>query len=73
MKLSKVILEENCGCGQTPCKTYGVTEELNVARKKLQKMVLDQGKDSVMDMILNIQDENVLDELVDELQRQYYD
>ena len=70
MKLSKVILEQNCGCGQTPCKTYGVNEELNVARKQLQKMVQDHGKDHVMDMILNIQDENVLDELVDELQRQ---
>ena len=33
-------------------------------------MVADHGEDFVMDMILNIQDENVLDELVDELQRQ---
>lgn len=54
MKLSEIILKE----------------ELNVARRKLQKMVADHGEDFVMDMILNIQDENVLDELVDELQRQ---
>lgn len=54
MKLSNIILKE----------------ELNVARRKLQKMVADHGEDFVMDMILNIQDENVLDELVDELQRQ---
>ena len=33
-------------------------------------MVADHGEDFVMDMILNIQDENVLDELVDELERQ---
>ena len=71
MKLSTILLEEqNCGCGQTPCKTYGINEELNVARKKLQKMVQDHGEEFVMDMILSIQDENVLDELVDELQRQ---
>ena len=54
MKLSEIILKE----------------ELNVARKKLQRMVADHGEDFVMDMILNIQDENVLDELVDELERQ---
>ena len=54
MKLSEIILKE----------------ELNVARRKLQRMVADHGEDFVMDMILNIQDENVLDELVDELERQ---
>ena len=70
MKLSNIILEQNCGCGQTPCKTYGINEELNVARKKLQKMVQDHGEEFVMDMILNIQDENVLDELVNELETQ---
>lgn len=70
MKLSNIILEQNCGCGKTPCETYGINEELNVARKKLQRMVADHGEDFVMDMILNIQDENVLDELVDELERQ---
>jgi len=70
MKLSNILLEQNCGCGQTPCKTYGINEELNVARKKLQKMVQDHGEEFVMDMILNIQDENVLDELVNELETQ---
>lgn len=70
MKLSNIILEQNCGCGQTPCKTYGMNEELNVARKKLQKMVQDHGEEFVMDMILSIQDENVLDELVNELETQ---
>lgn len=54
MKLSEIILKE----------------ELNVARRKLQRMVADHGEDFVMDMILNIQDENILDELVDELERQ---
>jgi len=54
MKLSKIILKE----------------ELSVARRKLQRMVADHGEDFVIDMILNIQDENVLDELVDELERQ---
>ena len=54
IKLSKIILKE----------------ELSVARRKLQRMVADHGEDFVIDMILNIQDENVLDELVDELERQ---
>ena len=27
MKLSDIILEQNCGCGQTPCKTYGLKED----------------------------------------------
>ena len=65
MKLSTILLEEqNCGCGQTPCKTYGINERLNVAKNELQQMYQELGADGLVDAILNIQDENVLDDIV---------
>ena len=65
MKLSTILLEEqNCGCGQTPCKTYGINERLNVSRDELNRMVSVLGADGLVDAILHIEDENVLDDLV---------
>jgi len=41
MKLTDILLneEKNCGCGQTPCKTYGVNEELGAAKKGLEAIL----------------------------------
>ena len=64
MKLSNILLERNCGCGKTPCETYGINEELNVARRKLQDMLQQNDADFIVDAIMSIQDENVLDVLV---------
>ena len=64
MKLSKIILEQNCGCGKTPCETYGINEELCVAKRKLEKMLAHTDADFIVDAIMSIQDENVLDTIV---------
>ena len=64
MKLSKIILEQNCGCGKTPCETYGINEELGVAKRKLEKMLAQTDADFIVDAIMSIQDENVLDTIV---------
>ena len=68
MKLSNILLERNCGCGKTPCMTYGINEELNVARRKLQDMLQQNDADFIVDAIMSIQDENVLDVLVDAIE-----
>ena len=65
MKLSKIILEQNCGCGQNPCKTYGVNEELNVARRRLEKLAHNIGFEEFAKVILSLADENILDDIVD--------
>ena len=69
MKLSDVILKEekNCGCGQTPCKTYGLKEELNVSRKKLSDFYVNVGGRNFAAAIMDIEDENILDSIVDAL------
>ena len=68
MKLSDVILkEQNCGCGQTPCKTYGINEELNVSRNKLSDFYVKVGGRNFAAAIIDIPDENVLDDIVDAL------
>ena len=65
MKLSKIILEQNCGCGQNSCKTYGVNEELNVARRRLEKLAHNIGFEEFAKVILSLADENILDDIVD--------
>ena len=52
MKLSNLILKE----------------ELNVAKRKLQKMLQQSDADSFVNKIMSIADENVLDILVDALE-----
>ena len=65
MKLTDVILkEQNCGCGQTPCKTYGINEELNVSRNKLSDFYVKVGGRNFAAAIIDIADENVLDDIV---------
>ena len=70
MKLTDIILneEKNCGCGQTPCITYGINEELGVSKRKLAQVIDKHGEDFLVDMIMSIEDENILDTLVDALQ-----
>ena len=68
MKLSDIILkEQNCGCGQTPCKTYGLNEELGVSRRKLSDFYVKVGGRNFAAAIIDIADENVLDDVVDAL------
>lgn len=71
MKLTDILLEQNCGCGQTPCKTYGINEELNVARKKLDNIVKFVGAVNFAQMIISLRDENVQDEIVSAFEDQY--
>ena len=52
MKLSNIILKE----------------ELGVAKRKLQDMLLQNDADFIVDAIMSIEDENVLDVLVDALE-----
>ena len=68
MKLSKIILKEekNCGCGQTPCITYGVNEASGgVSRSILIKLVHDLGAQRFADIITDLRDENLQDQIVD--------
>lgn len=67
MKLTDILLNEqkNCGCGQTPCKTYGVNEELNVSRNRLDKLAHNIGFEEFAKVILSLADENILDDIVD--------
>ena len=65
MKLTDVILnEQNCGCGQTPCKTYGINEELNVSRNKLSDFYVKVGGRNFAAAIIHIAHENILDDIV---------
>ena len=52
MRLSDIILKE----------------ELGVAKRKLQDMLLQNDADFIVDAIMSIEDENVLDVLVDALE-----
>ena len=65
MKLSKIILEQNCGCGQDPCKTYGINERLNVSRDKLNRLAHNIGLEKFAHVILDLADENILDDIVE--------
>jgi hypothetical protein len=69
MKLSQIILKEekNCGCGQTPCITYGVNEEKNYSRSRLMKLANAMGPEAFTDAIIDMKDENVQDMILDEL------
>ena len=66
MKLSQIILKEekNCGCGQTPCITYGVNEEKGVSREILLKLVNNIGPDRFAEIITDLKDENLQDQIV---------
>jgi hypothetical protein len=67
MKLSDIILKEekNCGCGQTPCKTYGIDEASGgKSRQTLIKLVHDIGADRFSEIITDLKDENIQDQIV---------
>ena len=66
MKLSQIILKEekNCGCGQTPCITYGVNEDRGVSRDMLIKLVHNIGPDRFAEIITDLKDENLQDQIV---------
>ena len=72
MKLTDIILneEKNCGCGQTPCKTYGINEELGVAKKQLEAILNKVGPDVFAKIIISgIQDENDQDDILDAIKK----
>ena len=72
MKLTDIILNEqkNCGCGQTPCKTYGVNEELGVAKKGLERILHKVGPEVFAKIIFNgIEDENDQDAILDAIKK----
>ena len=72
-QITDILSEEpNCGCGQTPCITYGsVNEELEVSKKYLTKIADKVGESVFAQMILNLRDENVQDEIVSAFEDQY--
>ena len=72
-QITDILSEEpNCGCGQTPCITYGsVNEELEVSKKYLTKITDKVGESVFAQMILNLRDENVQDEIVSAFEDQY--
>ena len=70
MKLTDILLERNCGCGQTPCKTYGLNEELGVAKKQLEAILNKVGPDVFAKIIIDgIQDENDQDDILDAIKK----
>ena len=40
--------EKNCGCGQTPCKTYGVKESTDLNEEMMFKVSIENLPDMVM-------------------------